>query len=620
MAMYLRRLALHNICLLRRIIGLESIKQKYERRKNSYRKLLKKQEKAEKEISNFRLLIAISEISLAIYLYIKNRYIPLAVSLVGFVIIYAYLIILHDKLKERMKYTNLIKEINIKSLKRLNGQWNTFEDDGKDFRDHRHNYINDLDIFGSNSLFQWINVSNTFVGREKLRQLLSEVVGNSDDIRERQLAIKELAAKLSWRQRFQAEGMVISEKTHDPEELISWANEKNEFYRKPLVIKFFRILPCITIALILTGFVLNIIPKTWPAIAILIQYFLIRYKRIERYKTFNISEKYSDDLRIYYKMLRLFENQNFKSKNINKIKNEIRSKDGFEAYKQIDILSKVIDSASNRRNTYYFIFNILTLWDFQLMIDLEKWKYSSGHLLENWLDAIGKMEALASLAIISFENPDWVMPIIDDEGKAKFVAKDMGHPLITKSRVHNDITIDKNTKVVLITGSNMSGKSTFLRTAGINLVLAYAGAPVCAKHLRAPVMKIYTCMNVADNLSENISSFYAELLRIKNIVKESESGDRIFFLLDEIFKGTNSIDRHTGAKALINKLSNTNSIGMVSTHDLELCDLENENDKVANYHFQEYYKDNKIYFDYKLHPGASTTRNALYLMKLAGIE
>jgi len=599
---------------------LESIKQKYERRKNGYDRFLKKQEKSEREISNIRLLLTIAEIGVAAYLYITNRYVFFASSLIVFLAIYIYLVIVHDKLKERIKYVKLLRDINIISLKRINGQWNTFEDDGEDFKDYSHSYIDDLDIFGKNSLFQWINASNTFVGRQKLRQLLSGVVGNNDDIHERQIAIEELATLLNWRQRFQAEGMVVSEKIHSPEDLIDWANEKNEYFRRPWVINVFRIIPCITIVLILTGFVLNVIPKIWPIIALIVQYALIRFRMKDRYQMFNISEKYSEDLRIYYKMLRMVEKHKFKSKHINEIKDKIRNKYGTEAYKQIETLSKVIDSISNHRNMLYFIFNILTLWDFQLIIDLEKWKRKSGHLLKDWLDTLGKIEALSSLAIIPFEHPNWAMPIIDDEEKARFVAKDIGHPLISKGRIHNDITIDNNVKVVLITGSNMSGKSTFLRTAGINLVLAYAGAPVCAKFFRASIMKIYTCMNVTDNLSENISSFYAELLRIKDIVRESKSGDKIFFLLDEIFKGTNSLDRHTGAKVLINKLSQTNSIGMVSTHDLELCELEKENAKIANYHFQEYYKDDKIHFDYRLRQGASTTRNALYLMKMAGIE
>jgi len=196
----------------------------------------------------------------------------------------------------------------------------------------------------------------------------------------------------------------------------------------------------------------------------------------------------------------------------------------------------------------------------------------------------------------------------------------MGHPLLINTCVANSLKFEPPENILLITGSNMSGKSTLLRTVGINLVLAYAGGNVCAKTFKCSIMDIYTCMRVNDDLEKNISSFYAELLRIKMIVNAVEEGQTVFFLLDEIFKGTNSIDRHTGAKALIMKLSKAKVLGLVSTHDLELGDLEKESNKVKNYHFQESYKDNEIYFDYKLRPGVSTTRNAAFLMKMAGIE
>jgi DNA mismatch repair ATPase MutS len=196
----------------------------------------------------------------------------------------------------------------------------------------------------------------------------------------------------------------------------------------------------------------------------------------------------------------------------------------------------------------------------------------------------------------------------------------MGHPLLGDSCIRNSINFKPPVNALIITGSNMSGKSTFLRTAGINLVLAYSGAPVFARRLTCSIMDIYTSMRVRDDLEKSISSFYAELLRIKTIVEAVGEGKKVFFLLDEIFKGTNSKDRHIGARALILKLSSSNVLGMVSTHDLELGSLEGESSKIRNYHFREYYKDNKICFNYRLYPGISSTRNAVYLMKLAGID
>lgn len=599
---------------------MKTARQKYEKRKNSYDKLLQKQKKADGIISNLRLIVFAAGAGAAILTYTSHNYMIFAAGLAVFASLFIYLVVHQERLIKRMKYTALLLEINKTSLKRLSGEWNTFADAGEDFLQESHSYTDDLDIFGKNSLFQWINSANTFTGRKMLSNLLSDVTGNNIDICERQEAVDELAAMVNWRQSYSAEGMMASEKMHNPEELIAWGRESNNTFRKPWVIAIFRICPIITVLLVTAGFMMNVIPRYLPATALLIQLAMIYYNAKGRYRVFSIFEKYSEDLKVYYKMLKLLERSSFKSTLINKIQDGIRNKSGAEAFRQIDKLSGIADSIANRRNLFYIIFNALTLWDFQSIIALERWKQQSGQCLKEWFDALGKIEALASLAIIRFDNPDWTAPIIKDSAEAGLAAKGLGHPLLAGNRVHNDIAIDEKTKVILITGSNMSGKSTLLRTVGINMVLAYAGAPVCAKSFETTIMKIHTCMRIKDNLGENVSSFYAELLRIKRIVSEAESGERVFFLLDEIFKGTNSQDRHAGARVLINKLSHTNSIGMVSTHDLELCDLEQKNDKISNYHFQEYYEDGKIQFDYKLRKGPSTTRNALHLMRLAGIE
>lgn len=599
--------------------GLKTSRQMYEARKKNYEKLLQKQKRVDRNISNLRLLVFIAGICGAVLAYLNHSYIVLAAALAIFIAIFIYLVIYQDKLIKRIKYTASLVDINSSSLKRLNGEWNTYADSGEDFAEAGHNYTDDLDIFGKNSLFQWTNTAKTFLGREKLKNLLSGIVGNQGDIYERQEAVSELAAMLKWRQRLIAEGMVMAEKISNPEELIAWGKESSQYFTKPLVIMVFRVCPIITILLITAGFFMGIIPKFIPATALLIQFALISYNVRDRYRMFSMFEKYNDDLKIYYKMLMHFEKKNFKSALINKIKDNVGAETGTKAYKQVDKLSVIVDSIANRRNMYYVVFNTLTLWDFQSIIALERWKQESGKYLKEWFDALGKVEALASLAVISFDNPHWTMPVIKDR-EALFSAKDMGHPLLKGKGVSNDLVIDEKTKVLLITGSNMSGKSTLLRTAGINLVLAYAGAPACAESFEVSLMEISTCMRIKDNLEESISSFYAELLRIKRIVSEADAGKRVFFLLDEIFRGTNSQDRHIGARVLINKLSHTNSIGLVSTHDLELCDLEHQNHKVTNYHFQEYYEEGKIHFDYKLRQGPSTTRNALHLMRLAGID
>ncbi|WP_282806475.1 MutS family DNA mismatch repair protein, partial [Clostridium tetani] len=321
----------------------------------------------------------------------------------------------------------------------------------------------------------------------------------------------------------------------------------------------------------------------------------------------------------YYNMLELIGKKEFKSKYLKDLKLNIMSKEENKALNGIDGLIKISSLVSDRNNMLYLLVNVTLLWDYQCMILLEKWNKEYGSELEKWLDTIGKVEEISSLSIIMHDNPDWVIPKFNKDYLI-IKGKNIGHPLLGKERICNDFQLGEREKVLLITGSNMSGKSTFLRTVGVNLVLAYVGGVVCAEDFYCTPMYIYTCMRISDNLEKNISSFYGEILRIKKLIEGVKTGKPIFFLLDEIFKGTNSLDRHTGAKILINKLSKENVLGIVSTHDLELGDLEKQNSNVRNYHFREYYKDNKIYFDYKLRSGISTTRNALYLMKMAGIE
>jgi len=591
----------------------------YEKRKNKYKELFEKFTRSTDMISNLRLIVFLVGAAGAITLFVIRYFYLFSAEFVIFVVIFIWLILKHGKLLEFKKYSALLLKTNEDSLKRLNGEWTSFQDNGEEFKDESHSFSNDLDIFGDNSLFQCINTASTYLGRQVLKRSLLEVPKSVNFVQKKQEAIKELATKLMWRQRFFVEGLLNSNKMHDPEDLVSWSKEKYDFFRKPWVIAGVTILPLITVCLLISAFAMHLIPKYVPVLTLIIQFILLGIKRKKRDGIFNIAAKYKDDIKAYHKMLRFLEKHSFNSSLIKEIKATMSDFGGIEASKQIDKLSKIIDSTSDRYNIFYFIFNAITLWDYRNLIKLEKWKIKSGKYIRNWIEAISEMEALCSLSTIVFDHPTWVIPQITSN-KTIFIAEDMGHPLLKESGIHNDLSLKSPTKVLLVTGSNMSGKSTFLRTSGINLVLAYSGASVCAKAFVASIMEIYTCMRVSDNLGKSISSFYAELLRIKTIVNAEAEEKNIFFLLDEIFKGTNSKDRHAGAKVLIKKLSETDSIGMVSTHDLELCEMEKENNKIKNYHFQEYYKDNMIHFDYKLRPGASTTRNAIFLMKMAGIE
>jgi DNA mismatch repair ATPase MutS len=525
----------------------------------------------------------------------------------------------HRKIISYQKYVIVLRDINEHSLWRLDGRWTTFLDTGNEFRDDSHPYTSDLDIFGQGSLFQWINITQTYLGRKKLWQLLTVPPDPIPVIRERQAAIMELAKSLKWRQRFLAYGIAAKDKMCDPDFLIKWVHDRNPFFSKKVVILILGALPILTIGSIIVHYSAHSIPLYIPIFMLLFQYGLLKLGSKKRKLILAKAGEYEKNLQLYASLLRQILKKDYQSSYLQRLKHKLFSSDKQSASRQLIKLAKIIELIDSRYNAFYLFLNIITLCDYQCLIALECWKRSAGDSLKDWLETIAEFEALASLATIQYDHPEWATPEFIS-GTPLVTAEGLGHPLLTETlRVTNPLQIGNQIKVLLVTGSNMSGKSTYLRTAGINLVLAYTGAPVCAKSFCCTPLDIYTCMRISDNLEKNISSFYAEILRIKAIVEATAGSRPIFFLLDEIFKGTNSLDRHTGAKILIKKLIQNDAIGLVSTHDLELGELAEEQSSVKNYHFQEHFKDNQLNFDYQLRPGLSKTRNALYLMKAAGI-
>ncbi|MBD7912295.1 MULTISPECIES: MutS family DNA mismatch repair protein [Clostridium] len=598
---------------------MKSTYNNYINRLKTYNTLIEEQNKSIRIIAYLRFVTLIIGLSVTYYTFsIKSYYLSIGVFTVQ-LLIFIYLIIMHDKEINKRKYSIALKGINEKAVKRLEGQWNSFEDDGREFKDEDHYFSNDLDIFGRNSLFQWINSTKTFMGRQNLKNRLTNPLKTPLEIKEIQESLQELASCLEWRQLFEAEGMIISNECINPEELYEWATDKNELYTKKWLILLVRLLPCVTFILIALGYFTSLVNFELICFIALVQLSLLFIKAKERNEAFQSIYKYKNNINIYSRLLSLIIEKDFKSDYLRKLKNKLVLSKDEDAAALIKKLSNIYDKISNRNNGLFMIFNVLLLWDYQCMIQFEKWRIKSGKKLKKWFHVIGEFEALNSISNIIYDNPKWAMPLISDKNYV-IRAEKLGHPLLGEKMVRNDITIDKNKNILLITGSNMSGKSTFLRTIGINLVLSYIGAAVCAEKLECSLMQIFTCMRISDNLENSISSFYAEILRIKKIVKEVEKNENVFFILDELFKGTNSIDRHDGATALIMQLGSDGASGLISTHDLELCNLEHTYSKIKNYHFREYYLNDELKFDYKIREGASTTRNGKHLIRLAGIR
>lgn len=591
----------------------------YISRKDKYEKLNIQEKASINVISHLKLLTFIVGLSVTIYTWYKDSYsVSMGVFCVSLVI-FIYLGIKHSKVIEVQKYTAAFIKINEDFLRRLNGEWKSFKDDGSEFKDENHNYSQDLDIFEENSIFQWLNCCRTNIGRQTLGKKLLSPLTDTHKIKKVQEAVRELALDLDWRQQFEAESRIALESLTSLEELYSWANERKDLYIKPWISILTRVLPLATIISFLLFFLLSPFSYTLTLFLVVIQIVIISIDSKDRNIALQNLFKNKNIIKVYYKMLCELQKKDVKSDYLIELKNVLLRKDGQGAVEAMERLFLLSDIIADRKNIYYKAVNILFLADYANMIELEKWRRKFGAYLKAWIEIIGEVEVLNSIATIAYDYPDWCMPKVI--GEERIIRAEMiGHPLLGDKKVTDDIDIEDPKNILLFTGSNMSGKSTFLRTIGINLVLAYIGAPVCAKNFTCSIMEIYTCMRTSDNLEKGISSFYAEILRIKSIIKASELNKNIFFLLDELFKGTNSIDRHAGVKALINQLSKQGALGMVSTHDLELCELERENEKIKNYNFQEHYINGEIKFDYKIREGKSTTRNAIYLIKLAGID
>ena len=532
-------------------------------------------------------------------------------------LIFSVVAIFHGKIMKSHDELEIELEFNEKGIKRLNGEYKEFSDKGSDLVESDHAFANDLDIFGDNSLFQMINTTRTLSGRKRLGEILSlKSLPSKLEVEEKQKAIKELGKKVEWRKNLYVRSTFKKKKGEELDELIKWGKSESKGDAGRIAIASLFIL--ITFVCIFLS-IIKVIPVSFLILDFMVNYAVIKVLTKDITEVITLFNKIKNSVKAYSNILALIEEESFESEYLNSLKKKLNEDSSRSCKAEMQKLSSLLDWVGDSTgNAYFFILDILFFADVFILYNLNKWKKVNGWKVETWLEVMGEFDALASIANLSFDHEDWCYPVISEEAEVDGV--NIRHPLIGERAVANSYSLRNPKQITLITGSNMSGKSTFLRTIGINLVLSYVGAPCAAERFRTSIMNIYTCMRTKDNLEESISSFYAEILRIKLLIEACKRGEKVFFLLDEIFKGTNSKDRHTGATVLVKQLADNGAMGLLSTHDLELCDLEGEMKEVENYNFREYYKDNKIHFDYKIRQGKSVTQNAVYLMKLAGIE
>ncbi|WP_040213697.1 MutS family DNA mismatch repair protein [Clostridium polynesiense] len=583
-------------------------------------KLTEKSKALKREI-NFlsltRLIIFLGAAAVSFLAYKNGKYLYLTVVVMLFLALFIYAAYRHSRVIDENLYNESLIYVIKKGIKRAEGSFKDFSETGSEFIDKKHPYSYDLDIFGEASLYQMINSAVTCMGREKLaEELQRKVIFTREQIVKRQKAVNELAGKADFREELEALGVMNKGEMSQPDALLNWSLKREKLFSSKAFKALIYSLNLITVTvLVLMAF--KVVDYKVLLLSTLFNASVLLFGKGRREEALEVINIYKSNINTYFKMLEILEQQNFESEHLRNLQNKLKKDDRSAAF-QLKKFAKIVNSLKDTKNAYYLLFNVLFLTDYHMLFSLEVWKELYGKGISSWLEVLGEIEALNSLANIYYVHEDWCLPRIVEYNIIE--GEEIGHPLIGEEVVRNDFALKHPKSLVLVTGSNMSGKSTFLRTVGINLLLSYLGSAVSAKSFTCGIMDIYTCMRVNDDLKENISSFYAELLRIKEIIAVSKSGKPLFFLMDEIFKGTNSKDRHKGAEVLINQLTRENTIGMVSTHDLELTALEKENSKVVNYHFREYYEDNKLKFDYKLRKGFSTTQNALYLMRMVGID
>ncbi len=572
-------------------------------------------EKLSFRYSTVRILLFLLALFLFVYFANMRAATFIGAVVILFPLLFGWLVSRHNRILRRLKLTRNLRLINEEELRRTEHNFDGLAT-GEYWLDRKHPYAYDLDIFGKNSLFQLLNRTGTPSGQQHLSSWLLQAASREEALR-RQEAVTELSTDIHWNQVFQASGRLLENiEPVNLQRLLKWINMPA---RLPSGLYQFLSLLTPLLVLISVGLTIaGLITIYIPILLILVNVVILRKFQEQLTKVTYSTSGNAELLRSYAELIALIENRTFTSDMLTSLKEPFLS-DGETATGRIQRIRRLADYLNARGNMFYQLVNFVFLLDIHLINAAERWKRKNREDIGAWFSNIGEVEALISLAGFRIANPDNQFPVFTDS--ATLDVENLGHPLIRPSeRVVNDFEMSGIGQVTVITGSNMSGKSTFLRTVGINAVLGYAGSVVCASSMQMAFFRVFTGMRTEDNLEEHISSFYAELKRIRQLLDYIEDGNLpVLYMLDEVLKGTNTRDRHKGSEALIRKLARKNAMGFVSTHDLELGELANSIDSVRNFSFNSEIRGEEIKFTYTIEPGICRSFNASMLMKKIGI-
>jgi hypothetical protein len=581
----------------------------YETRANTYKSAVEEISQRINLIANLRLITAIAFL-ITIYFGFQQQI--LFVLLPVLAIAFFALVQNHTRLFNERVHLQKLMYIQQNETHGLQGNQAVF-DSGAEFIDTHHPFSHDLDMFGEGSTFQYINRSKNISGKTVFAHCFRWPTPIGSFIEYNQKAVQELVGHTDFRHKFHALEHELNELPADRDQIKEWLESPSFLTGNGTVKLLLKLMPIVTIVSLIISFFISGFFYLFLLCCIVQWAMTATYsKKIQAFHYYvsnkkNILEKYAN-------MMKCMSEGNFQSETLADYK-----ACGKSLHKEVADLASLVGTFDARLNWMtYVVVNSTILFDLQCVYRLERWKEKNTTLLLT-LDLVHHTEVLCSFANFAFNNPDYVFPTINTTGE--FSGTSLGHPLISADqRVTNDVVMDSEKSVMIVTGANMAGKSTFLRTVGVNYVLALNGAPVCATAFTCPAWRLRSGMRTTDSLHDHQSYFYAELNRLKGIVDELKSGEKLFILLDEILKGTNSNDKQSGSIALVKQLVTFNCLTIIATHDLALGELENEYPgKVRNFCFEPSIEDDQLHFDYLLKPGIATKMNATFLMKKMGI-
>ena len=567
-------------------------------------------------ISMLRLTLFIAGVA-GIYFFFSQT--PLLIVCICLTFLPLFILVkIHNRFFIRKEWLETQARIIQEELQALSGDYSSFED-GKEYVNPEHPYSFDLDIFGRRSLFQSINRTCTFFGKDRLAKWLQNHLHEKVSIEKRQEMVREISEHTLFREQFRVAGLVHHGQSSDGEKIQAWSQSPAQYLHAGWVKAFIWGVPVINSLLLITSLI------GWTSFSCLglsFGIFLVLSFGIIKRATY-IQETYGKQLKSlngYARLIALAKAEDWKSAGMLELMERFNL-NGQSPVQVLQQLSKELDRLDLRNNQFlYVLLEGSIFFQLQEIVRIERWKVRYGQYISEWLETVGELDALCSLGTFAYNHPQYTYPELTEKPFC-FLATQMGHPLMPVSQcVKNDATIPSRPFFLIITGANMAGKSTYLRTIGVNYLLACVGAPVCCERLKLHPNQLITSLRTSDSLSDNESYFFAELKRLKRIIDLLNQGQQLFIILDEILKGTNSMDKQKGSFDLIRQFMQLKANGIIATHDLLLGSLIKQfPEEIRNYCFEADIKENELTFSYKLREGVAQNMNACFLMKKMGI-